>query len=357
MPRLDGPFPSDGPQSCSSKIGTPCNSSSSCCAGLSCVSIYTGARVCAPSCTPDDPQTPLVNEDSCKFNYACADVAQGGFQFACLLRCDPTLGKNVCESGIACDPTTNQMTFSLDSAFCAAPACKSGSDCPVRGAVPCQVGSPNACAGQPPNVFCAPDLPGATSGPGRCSTAGVCDLTSGLCAPHTQGTPSAKVGDPCKSDRDCGDRMLCLFEQSDASGRTVQRNGYCSIDGCAAANTLKQRACPGNATCNLLYPGGRCFRKCDHQKAGSCRGHVPDQLGDYECYGWNNLAIGGQQVAGDASCEPAIYTCDFFGGSGIDCSVLGLQGNPTNMRCRNPQTGATLPPTSPAGVCLDDTSS
>jgi hypothetical protein len=357
MPRLDGPQVTDGPQPCSSKIGTACSSASSCCPGLACVTIYTGARVCAPSCTPDDPLTPLVNEDSCKFNYACADVAQGGGQYVCLLRCSPTLGKNVCESGIACDPQTNQMTFGLDKAFCASPACTKNADCPVRLSKSCQVGAGGGCSGLPPTAFCAPDVPGATFGPGHCALPGSCELKSGLCAPHGQGKPTATVGDPCKQDSDCGSAMVCLMEQTDATGRVVQRNGYCAVDGCAFASTLIQRACPSNATCNLLYPGGRCFRKCDHQIAKGCRGHGPDKLGDYECYGWNNLSVGGQAITTSSSCEPAIYTCDFFGGSGLDCSVLGLQNNPTKMRCRNPQTGATLPAGSAGGVCMDDTES
>ncbi len=358
IPPLDGPGIKDGPQNCSNKTGAPCSSATSCCAGLSCVPIYTGAQICAPSCTPDDPHTPLVNEDTCKSNYACANVSLSGFQFACLPKCDPTLGKNDCETGISCDPRTNQLTFELQSAFCAGVACTSNNDCPIRSAVVCQVGGPNTCAAQGPSRYCAPDERGATSGPGHCATPGNCDLKSGLCAPHKQGKPSAKIGDPCKNDRDCGGRMRCLMEQADASGRLVQRNGYCTIDGCAFASTLKERSCPSNATCQLLYPGGRCFLTCDHQKAASCRGYAPDQLGDYECYAWNNLVMGGNKpIASHATCEPALYSCDFFATSGLDCSALGLQNNPTNMRCRDPQTNAALPPGSFGGVCLDDTSS
>lgn len=354
VPRDFPRFDQGGP--CSTKIGTPCTSSASCCGGLQCIALYTGAQVCSTPCTPDDPQTPLVNEDSCKLPaYACGAVDPFGSQYACLLRCQPALGKNPCAPGIACHPSTNQLAFTLQSAFCAYPACKGGEDCPVRLGTPCNVGAPNACAGLPPTAFCAPDEPGSFAG--HCALPGACDQLSGLCAPHGSGTASAKVGDPCKDDRDCGKQMFCIQQEMDASGRVANRNGYCSIDGCAFSNTLKERSCPPQATCQLIFPGGRCFKTCDQQDATGCRGLAADKFGDYECYGWNNLSIVGGQIASDATCEPAVYTCDFFGNNFLDCSVLGLQQNPSNMRCRDPQSGTDLPQFSPNGVCLDDTAS
>jgi hypothetical protein len=50
-----------------------------------------------------------------------------------------------------------------------------------------------------------------------------------------------------------------------------------------------------------------------------------------------------------------VWSCDSLG-SDLDCSSLGApEGNPTNMRCRDPLTGATLGAIDPAGICLDDT--
>ena len=64
-PKLDrGPLKPDL-GSCQSTIGARCSASSPRCGNLTCVALDTGVSVCSIACTPDDPMTPLVNEDSC----------------------------------------------------------------------------------------------------------------------------------------------------------------------------------------------------------------------------------------------------------------------------------------------------
>jgi len=250
------------------------------------------------------------------------------------------------------------MTETLDSAFCAFPACQSGKDCPVRLATTCTVGTSNACTALGPKVFCAGDDAPDIGSPGHCARPGRCDTKSGLCTTHNQGNPAAQIGSLCKSDTDCGPAMHCLMEQQDLTGRTILHNGYCSIEGCAFGNTLTIRRCPQGTACSLLYPGGLCFTSCDPIDTKGCRNQSADSFGDYECYAWNNLAIGnGHPIAPTPTCEPAIITCDFLGTANLDCRVLGLQGNPSKMRCRDPKTGQNLPKASPKGVCLDNTES
>jgi hypothetical protein len=153
--------------------------------------------------------------------------------------------------------------------------------------------------------------------------------------------------------------MRCDRERNDPGSGVHARNGACVVEGCTFAKTLPARACPAGSTCQHLYPGGRCFKTCNLQNAADCRGNPLDQHGDYECYAWNNLAYGSLPVADQPTCEPADpYSCDFLGAAQLDCSVLGLMnGNPTQMACRNRASGAELPPHSPNGVCLDTTSS
>ena len=45
-------------------------------------------------------------------------------------------------------------------------------------------------------------------------------------------------------------------------------------------------------------------------------------------------------------------------GTKLDCSSLGDQGNPTNMKCRDRFTGLNKSDQAdPTGICLDDTAS
>ena len=343
---------------CSYLIGTPCTSPSQCCGGQTCVTLPTGVSLCTHKCAPDDPSTPLVIEDSCPdlSKHVCAEVDPMGGSNFCLARCKPTLGQATCAAGIACRPESSQMSGDVTQALCAYPACKSGNDCPVVLAETCNLAAPvPPCGGSPPGAFCVPDSPWAMNG--KCALGGACDKTSGLCAPHGLGQAGAKVGDMCKDDRDCAASMRC-DQQSGGSSAIHARNGYCVIDGCAFASTLVQRQCPSGSACQYLFPGGRCFKTCDLQQASDCRGNPADKHGDYECYAWNNLVIGSTMVAKQPTCEPADpYPCNFWGTTSLDCTVLGQQGNPTQMACRQRSTGSVLSSQDPGGFCLDTTAS
>jgi hypothetical protein len=351
---LDVPMPPPPP--CSKTIGTPCHSASDCCGGLTCVPLDTGVKLCTRKCVPDDTTTPLINEDDCPelAKHVCAKLDVIG-PTVCLKKCTPALGKATCPKGVACNPVSNQWAGDVTEAVCAHPACTSGKDCPVVLSEACNTTNPGTiCTASPPGAFCATD-PGSVTG--TCALPGVCDLASGLCGPHKLGKATAKVGDPCKDDRDCGGSMRC--DQQSGSGTAVHaRNGYCFIEGCAFGSTLPSRLCPPLSVCQHLHPGGRCYRLCNLNTASDCRGNPADQHGDYECYSWNQLAVGGQVIAKSPTCEPADLTpCTLFGTTNLDCSYLGLPGNPTKMSCRDRTTGAVLPKKSPGGLCLDDTAS
>jgi hypothetical protein len=148
-------------------------------------------------------------------------------------------------------------------------------------------------------------------------------------------------------------------QQSGGSSAMHARNGYCYIEGCAFAASLSVRACPTGSVCQYLHSGGWCFKTCSLTVATDCRGNPKDKHGDYECYAWNNLAVGGTMVAAKPTCEPADYTpCTLLGPStSLDCSFLGEKSNPTNMACRDRTTGSVLPKHSPGGLCLDTTAS
>ena len=148
---------------CSSTIGTSCISSSGCCGGLACAMLPTGVAVCTKPCTPDDPATPLVNEDSCPSLalYTCVNVDAPGSTSYCLQRCQPALYKATCPAGIACDPRSNVVTRDPGSAVCYYPACTSPHDCPVRLSPDCNLANPAPqCVGLGPAVFCAPEEAG-----------------------------------------------------------------------------------------------------------------------------------------------------------------------------------------------------
>lgn len=354
------PWPDHG-LPCSTKLGTPCTSSSGCCGGLTCAQLPSGVGVCTKPCTPDDPTTPLVNEDNCP-NLAsamCVNVDYPGSSHYCLQKCSPALYKASCPAGLACDPRSAALTREPKTAVCFYPGCKGPTDCPVRRSEDCNLAlNTPQCVGLGPTVFCAPDLPGGAQG--KCSLPGMCETTSGLCLAHGYGKPGAKVGDPCKDDLGCGGTMRCE-QQSGGSSVVHARNGYCVIEGCSfASSAYSLKLCVAGSTCQHFFPGGRCFKTCDLKSSADCRGNPLDKHGDYECYDWSNLTIsGGYPVAEGPTCEPAdSYPCSLFQGSGIDCSALGLQpNNTTQMTCRDRVSGAVLPQHSPAGLCLDTTSS
>jgi len=353
-----------GPPPACTKLGNVCKSSTSCCPGTSCVLFASGLRLCLAKCTPDNPQTPLVNEDDCHKRgpgLFCSNVGYPGKRYMCLQKCEPKLGSSTCPAGVACHPRSATMSGSITTAVCAWAACKTSRDCPVWLHKTCTTqGSSTQCSGLPKGSICTMQSPNAAPGAAalRCAMPGVCDVKSGLCAPHKYGKASAKVGDPCKDDRWCGGQMRCDMQGTNAQGYTHARNGYCVVDGCAFSNSLTPFACPSNARCHRLYYGGRCFKSCDLKSSKTCRGYAGDKYGDYECRAWNNLSVGGTAIVSGPVCETGdLMPCDMLSGSSLDCSSVGLQSNPTQMKCRDPKTGKQRSKYDPKGYCLDSTGS
>ena len=341
------------------KMGHPCAATAGCCPGLSCTAIDTGIQICSKSCKPDDPSTPLVNEDNCQWSHICGSVTTPGKTYRCLLKCTPQSPSNSCPAGLACHPSSPKYSGKITQAVCVYPACKSGTDCPVMLSETCDMATAvPKCSKMPKGAFCAPEAKGSTLG--RCALPGFCNAANGLCGMHKHGKASAKVGDPCADDRDCAGQMRCLMEENQM-GTVRQRNGYCTIEGCVFGNTLFHKSCSMGSTCSRYAYGGLCFRSCNLQQAATCRGHAKDKHGDYECRAWNNLSVGGGvTVSKTPVCEPGHWaTCDLFGTAKLDCSALGIynKNNPTKMACRDPKSGKVLAKGSPAGYCLDTTAS
>ena len=292
-----------------------------------------------------------MDEDSCpKPGYKCATFRYSGGTnyYYCLKTCDPSLTKNPCDakSNTTCHPRSTQWSGSLNSAVCIWPKCNNNKDCPVSLKKTCSKDAD--CAGEGTGAFCY------TSG--QCALPGNC-TAGGICGKHTHGKATAKVGDACKDDKDCPANGTCFTESSTTSGAigVANRNGYCAITYCSFSKKVSDFACDSGSSCH-----GLCFKKCDLKKATDCRGNAKDKGGDYECYAWNNISVGGSAVSASPLCQSAAsITCDFFGtASTVDCTSLGMQNNPTKMGCRDRYTGkAMAKKTDPTGVCLDETAS
>lgn len=376
----------DGPTTCAAAIGLPCSSGGNeCGSAATCLLTDSTAGVCVCPCTADNPQTPLVNEDSCPdlTQNICSPIrlASGALQPFCLRRCKPRLGANDCAAPLACVPGSARFSPQADVAVCLLTGCQSGADCPVITATACDTQTTPCPSGQ----TCLPFLSGGTAG--SCALPGVCDVPSGLCGVHNLGNASAQIGAPCQSDLDCAGSMRCerafdakvhqkagglLCSGDDeccsgicsgglcAAGPCLMhsRNGYCTKSGCAFASTLTKAACGVGAACSLLYYGGTCLETCDLTSASSCRGVAADLYGDYECRAWNNLVIGGVPITSAPVCEwGESIPCDFFAGTALDCSSLGLANNSTQMGCRGFDGAVKASPTASDGYCFDTTSS
>jgi hypothetical protein len=344
-PMLDGPpdipIPTDFGR-CFSTIGSLCTHDFQCCGQLICAPIASDLSICSTRCTPDNPDTPLVNEDSCQRPHQCISAESAGSpnDFYCAMPCKPSLRANECEPGVACHPETVQQGPSYDVAYCARSACRSDQDCPVFIGAPC--GGGQAC---PKGAFCVPPGPRSIGG---CALPGNCDRRSGLCGPQLLGSPRARIGDPCTSDIDCGPSMKCEL--------TLAPNGYCYSDGCQFSASLPHTRCPAGSSCNRIFAGGFCMRTCKVESPNDCRAHARDRYGDYECYDWSKLTFGnGRPIADAPTCDFLAFGCEIFPkGVGFGCEVLGLfPNNRTDMRCRDPRTRKVLPEGSPAGRCLD----
>jgi len=387
-PVADLPVAWDGQPPCPPFVGTigkVCSGPGSCGTGHYCMAISTTSSICTRTCTPDNPATPLVNEDDCPSGNVCGTLGSGSTgQNFCFRKCAPKLGCDDCDTGVSCHPSSGSYVGLRKQAVCLFAGCTSNSGCPVTTGTACDTVQQNCPAGQ----SCVPTGQGTSSSTlGICAKPGLCDLASGLCAPHNQGIASAKVGDPCNSDLECGNAMYCLFEVDEAkllkkggdtctdngdccSGTCLYgactaglcevryRNGYCTVLGCTYAGTLPFRACPTGSTCNHLYGGGLCQLTCTLAQASSCRNNPADLWGDYECRNWSKISLQGAPAAGGPVCDFGFAVpCSIWWQTGVDCTVLGDTNNPTNMSCRDYKGNAITNPYSPDGRCFDNTAS
>lgn len=358
-----------------SKLGKACSTAADC-APMECRGFVAGQKVCACSCTVDNTQTPLVNEDTCpeasKGVSRCVATAEGG---RCVKLCTPKLGSSECPAEVACQPAGADGLPSGKSA-CIYPKCTNLAGCPSY-STPC-----STVVGCSSNESCQAFGPNGT---GRCFSQGPCDLASGICAPRAL-DGGKKIGEPCVRDDECPKNGYCEAEfdplahgfkntneacaahseccsRQCVSGKCVglcwvhARNGYCTSAGCSYAGSLPAAAC-SSGVCSRYYPGGRCLSSCALAST-TCRGVAGDNLGDYECRDWSQLAIAGGAVTPGPVCEWGdAVPCTALQAAALTCSVLGGSGNSTQMSCRNPFDGKVLSnPFDPGGLCLDSTAS
>ena len=389
-PPLDTHSSPDSSPKCSpfsGGMGKLCNAHKDCPPTHFCLGIAPTTKICTKSCTPDDPSTPSVDEDDCpgKPKVRCARIPGAGLNVikACLRVCTPFSGCNECAPGVACGSGAGAVVGLWGEAVCLYPGCTKNSDCVVSTGQKCSTALNNCPAGQ----ICKSLATKST--PGICVRPGVCDTVSGLCTTHSLGNPSAKVGDPCKGDIDCGGNMTCYLEQDwsklyKPEGESCSvyleccsllctggkcgpgvcsvknRNGYCGITGCRFGSTLKHRTCPVGSHCNLSFSQGICQKACNLTKASDCRGYPKDQFGDYECRAWNRVKF--SYNPGMASKGPVCdfgyrVPCNLSGSSSSICSLVGTSTNYTNMACRDLKNNLLSSSTDPLGFCFDDTAS
>lgn len=332
-----------------------CTTDTDCVGGgsMKCLQIVPGIKICTMPCTPDDPATPLINEDTCGFvTHICSRDSKSAAYHHCLKLCTPSLTANPCpaSSKQACYPASEEHA-TTGQAVCHDAACTKDTDCPVYAAKICTASTD--CASVASDAFCD-TAAGYCARPGKCTPAGIC-------GPHTLGKSGAKVGDPCKSDLDCPGAGFCLPDDAKAPRNKglAWSNGYCAVEGCAFAASLPAFACPGGSACYRLTYGGRCLKSCSLATASDCRSHAQDRGGDYDCYAWDMLSFGSVMIASGPVCQNAAEVpCSFFASTTISCSALGGSTNTTNMSCRDRLKGTVLTnPKDPTGVCLDDTAS
>jgi hypothetical protein len=373
------------PTTCASAIGRSCTTSGGeCGSNATCLLTSTSKGVCTCECTLDDPAT-TPNEDTCPdlSKNICGEVAltSGATKNYCFAKCTPVLGSNSCDGSIACDPSSGAAVGLSGKTVCLYYGCDTASDCPVITSTTCTTTGSSCALGQ----LCIPIT--STTTDGHCAKAGVCDAASHLCATHSLGSSTAKVGDPCADDTQCGGSMFCLMPldrskyykkwgQSCSSSTECcsgtcsaslctkalctldYRNGYCAIPDCIFSSTLTFRACPSGSACNRLFSTGLCQKTCTLTTASSCRGSSSDYFGDYECRSWDSLTIGGTPIASSPVCDFGTgVPCDLFQSSGLTCADVGLAPNTTQMDCRS-LANAILPSGyDPTGYCLDNTAS
>ncbi len=126
-----------------------------------------------------------------------------------------------------------------------------------------------------------------------------CDRTTGRC--RMRGRPGARIGDPCREDRECTDDGVCLFA-------TPTRAGICSRYGCRAEGF----ECPAGSECDVRSVGWRrsaCLPTCRIGLEDGTRamlgagGGSPDCAPGQACI-WNGVSEGADAAG---SCVPAEY--------------------------------------------------
>jgi hypothetical protein len=398
-----GKTPDQGGGACvSANIGKPCTKSGGeCGATMTCLLTDSAGTkgICACKCTLDDPATPLVNEDSCPdlSKNRCVDQSETTTPDPwCMQLCDPKLGSNTCQGSLACIPWIGSYLGVYDKSICIITGCAADADCPVNTNTKCSLAAKDCPSGQTCTTYLGTTV---TGDEGRCQLPGKCDTASGLCTDHTLGKSTAKIGDPCKDDRDCANNMECSQEfdrtkyqkkggdtctddlqccsgtctggKCDAGACIVSnRNGYCTMSDCAFKATLPSRACPTGSACNQFSPGGVCRKACDMTKAGDCRGNASDLFGDYECRNYGAYFAdpmdpsSSKPMLDTPICETgAFMPCDTFASSKnkLDCSyngtfdAKGTPTNTTNFKCRSYDNKILTNNFDPNGLCLDDT--
>jgi len=388
------------------KLGKTCTKSGGeCGANATCLLTDTAGTkgLCSCKCTLDDSSTPLVNEDSCPelSKNRCVDQSDTTTPDPwCMQLCDPKLGTNTCSTGLSCIPWIGPYLGVYDKSICFFEGCKTDAECPVSTNTKCSIAAKDCPTGQTCTTYLGTTV---TGDEGRCQLPGKCDTVSGLCTDHTLGKATAKIGDACKDDRDCGNNMECAMEMDRTkyqkktgeactddmqccsgscnatskkcdSGACIvsYRNGYCTMSDCAFSKTLTSRACPTGSLCFKWYPGGRCYKGCDMTKAGDCRGNASDLFGDYECRNYgayfadpSDSTLATPLLAGPV-CETGAYIpCDSFASSTTkhDCSIAGTYDskgtatNTTNFKCRSYDNKVLTNNYDPDGLCLDDSGS
>jgi len=362
-----------------------------------CLELADGTNgICAVFGCREDVFSTGTNEDSCfldyGIDYVCIDL-QGNVDTnladnVCVEKCTPSDTSNPCQSPFACTPFSVRFNFS--DAVCIDLACTTGSDCPVTITDNMTCVSDFDCPGA--TDFC--ELSVDTDGDGvfdigACALPGVCDPDNGLCAPHSLGSASARIGDPCQADTDCTDGGTCVNQGVYVDlyfiWHQVPRNGYCTMFGCKFAGATGFD-CPAGSACHNVFFAGGCMDLCDQEDPTGCRDDLDadgdptgngtpcdvaggittncDWYADYDCYNWSGLQFGNGLPVVDGPdsriCDyitPVQRTCvDFLPIGG--CPAVGPLGNSTAMDCRYPESGIPTPTgTDDFGRCLDTTTS
>lgn len=210
-------------------IGQFCNpqdGTKGCQGKATCLTLSSSVGICAvPGCTLEEVSTPEI-EDTCPLiptpgsssptRTICTRIQDLGTTY-CLPACTPSTQGNPCtkfHALLACDPVS--LLYNDHSAVCLFPRCVKDSDCGNKSSI-----NPDA----------------------------TCHTPTGVCM--TKGSPNAKIGDPCKSDKDCGNWQNCYPQRKTSTGKTVVEGGYCTVVGCHLGAPW---ACPAGSKCFSMGP-------------------------------------------------------------------------------------------------------